>query len=189
MKLLTKILIALVVFFAIGFGYSYNQWQKDKDRANRMTVNYKDAIKQNNELNLTLKELNSEQEKRVKVLTDSLKIKPKKVKEYINTVIHDTIRDTIMIKLTLVEPFTYKFTQDTGCFHLAGLVNNKNEIPVLQFTELDYDNTIEALIYQDRQQWQFLFIKSKFLGKKYNELATFSKCGVSTVQKINIIKK
>lgn len=189
MKLTTKILIAFVVFLAIGFGYSYNQWQKDKDRADRMTVNYADAIKKDYELNLTLKELNSEQNKRIEVLTDSLKIKPKKVIQYINTAIHDTIYDTIMINLTLVEPFTYEFTKDTGCFTLSGLVNNKNEVPILQFTKLGYDNTVEALIYEQRKEWRFLFIHSRFLGKKYHELSTFSKCGTSTVQQINIIKR
>ena len=131
MKLTTQILIGLVIFFAIGFGYSYNKWQKDKDRADRMTTNYQDVINQNSELNLTLKELNSEQKKRIEVLTDSLKIKPKKVIQYVHTVIHDTIYDTITIKLTLIEPFTYEFTKDTGCFHLAGLVNNKKEVPIL----------------------------------------------------------
>ena len=189
MKLTTQILIGLVIFFAIGFGYSYNQWQNNKDRADRMTTNYQDVINQNSELNLTLKELNSEQKKRIEVLTDSLKIKPKKVIQYINTAINDTIHDTISVPLIIVKPFTYEFTKDTGCFHLAGLVNNKNEVPILQFTELGYDNTIEALIYEERHQWQFLFIKSKIWGKKYHELATFSKCGTSTVQQINIIKR
>lgn len=186
---LSTILIIIIVFLSTGLLVSYTQWQKNKDRADRMETNYKDIVKDNNEQNLTYKELNKQQKQRIDRLVDSVKIKPKKALEYVYITIKDTIHDTIEVRLTLTEPFTYEFTKDTACFHIEGLVNNKNKIPKLQFTELDYNNTVEYLVYQQRKKWKFLFIQSRFLGKKQNELQTFSKCGESTTQKINIIKK
>ena len=154
-----------------------------------MSINYKEAINDNNELNLKYTELNQIQKKRIDRLTDSLKIKPQKVKEYVYVNIYDTIHDTIRVELKLIEPFTYKFSKDTACFSIEGLINNKNDIPEMQFTQLYYSNNVEYLIYWERKKWEFMFIKSRLFGKKENQLEVISKCGYSTVQKINIIKK
>lgn len=189
MKLTTKILIIAVVLLSIALGLFYHQWQNNKDRADRMSINYNDVVKENFDLNLKYSELNEFQKKRIDRLTDSLKIKTKKVKEYVYVNITDTIHDTIRIELTLIEPFTYKFSKDTACFSIEGLINNKNDIPELQFTQLEYSNNVEYLIYCQRKKWEFWFIKSRLFGKKENQLEVISKCGTSTVQKINLIKK
>lgn len=189
MNLLTKISIALIILLSIATTIFFVQWQKNKDRADRMSLNYKEVVNENNELNLAYEELNVIQKERIDNVIDSLKVKVKRVKEYVYIHTTDTIHDTIQVQLTIIEPFTYEFTKDTACFHVQGLVNNKNEVPILQFTKLDYNNTVEYLIYQQRRKWKFLFIKSRFLGKKENKLETISKCGESTVQKINLIKK
>jgi len=114
MRLSTKILTGLLAIFLIASFYFYKNWQYENKRAERMIVNYNDVVKQNYELNLKYSELNEIQRKRFDRLTDSLKIKTKKVKEYVYVNITDTIHDTIRIELTLIEPITM-FNRSAFC--------------------------------------------------------------------------
>jgi len=63
--MLNKILIGVCVLFGIGFFISYTNWQSNKDRADRMEVNYKEVIKSSYELELRFNELNDIQKKKI----------------------------------------------------------------------------------------------------------------------------
>ena len=181
--LAAALVLGIVVFFLVKSNLSL------RNTSQRLTTNLQEVVEENKQFILKYDELNKVQKARIDELADSLKIKPKFVQEYINVVIHDTIRDTIQVTLVQTEPFTYKFTEDTACFHIEGLINNKDQKPKLSFTNLEYDNTIEGVLYLQRKQWKIWFIKSRFLGHKEAKLETFSKCGKSTIDDIKIIKK
>jgi len=187
--MLNKILFILIIVLGIGCFISYTNWQSNKERADRMTVNYKEAVKDNHELNLKYKELTDEQRNKIDKLTDSLKIKPKTVKEFVEVVIVDSIPYPVETIVTKIDSNTFEFNRDTACFHIKGLTKITSTSPIITITELTYNNTVDYIVYTQRREWKFLFIKCRWFGKKETKLEVVPECGETTVQKINLIKK
>jgi len=186
---MNKYLIGIVIALGISLGAVINSSIKQKHRANRMTEQYQKSLNDNKSLELTYKELNSDQRDRIKELSDSLDIKPKKIKEYVNIYITDTIIDTVFAEVTRVDSNTYAFAKDTACFMVKGLVHITPIAPIIQITELQYSNTIEYIVYLNRREWKFLFVRSKFLGKKYVDIDVIQECGTAKVEDVKLIKR
>ena len=191
MGFLNKILLVIIIILVIFGGTFFMLHKSVKDKANRIEVAYGNLEKDNKLISLKHKELTNRQKIQIIKLTDSLKIKPKFVTEYVYIKTTDTITliDTIYKEGKKINPGIYSFNQDTGCFHIEWVVDAINKIPKSALTNLIYDNKIEYLVYLKRREKKFWFIKYKSWFKKDATLETFSKCGESKVEVINIIKK
>lgn len=186
-SIIVILFILSLMFFS---GFLMNKVIEYRDNYKRMESMYKETENANKLLSLKHDELLISTQNRIKELSDSLKIKPKKIKEYVTVVVKDsTLKDTFEVETFIKDTNIYQFNKDTACFSINGFIDNTDSIPSLYFTGLYYDNKIEYIIYEQRKEWNFLFIRSRFLGKKETQLHTFSKCGESTVEDIKIIKK
>lgn len=186
---MNKYLLLLVVMLGVSLFFTGKYAINKKADYVRVNNNYQESVEKNKQIVATYEELNKVQKKKISDLADSLKVKPKFIKEVILVNVGDTIRDTIPVEVVKVKPFVYTFSKDTACFSIDGIINNEDKAPKLSFTKLQYNNEISGVLYIQRKQWKMWFIKSRFLGQKEAKLETFSECGTSTIEDIKIIKK
>lgn len=187
--MLNKILTALLAISFVFIGVLYKSNHINKNTAIRLEDNYNSSIKENKVLHLKMNELSNELYGRIDSLSYKLKIKPKQITRYVHIRTIDTVRivDTVFSKAIKIDSILYAFNKDTACFHISGLIKSS---PIsIAFTELEHKNNIEYLLFLERNEWEWWFIRSRLFGRKIVKLETFSDCGISTVEEIEIIKK
>lgn len=191
MGLFKKIFIAVFILLIIStFGLGKLYWDS-KQKAERIEASYKSLEDDNKTLTLRYSELNIRQKNQIDSLSDSLKVKPKFITRYVRIVTNDTIyiTDTVYIHGEYVAEGIYSFSKDTSCFSMDWVVDINNIIPKSAITQLSYNNEIEYLLYLERRQRQWWFIKYRSWFKKDAKLKSVSKCGKSKVEDIEIIKR
>lgn len=81
-------------------------------------------------------------------------------------------------------PTSTPVIDSTKCLTIKGFVKYENDSLKLKITERVFNNKTDAVAYWERQQWSFLGIKTRFLGKKQFTAKTYNDCGESTIMKI-----
>jgi hypothetical protein len=82
-------------------------------------------------------------------------------------------------------PLTVPVTDISECLTIKGNIQYTNDSLSLQITDREFNNTSDIIQHTQRKEWKFLFIKSRFLGKRYTEVTIKDKCGTSQTFIIN----
>lgn len=179
-KNLKLIFIVLLIIAAV---WIYKDWQFQKIENIRQTENNRQArisdslhfstqILNANELKDYLQYENSD----LKNKLSKAGIKESRVKEITNT--------NYVYKDTTYKEYKGPFIDSTKCLTIKGIVNTNGTVSI---TERQFRNNTSAVAYWERNQWKFLGIKTRFLGKKKMTAKVFDDCGESKI--INIQKK
>lgn len=100
----------------------------------------------------------------------------------------DTLRSTDITRIVSAVrnniPTSMPFKDSTGCLKISGKIRYENDSLKLDIISREFNGKTQAVAYTERKQWQFWFIKSRFLGKKQMTAKVFDECGNSQVVKI-----
>ncbi len=121
-----------------------------------------------------LKEHFEYQNKDLKYKLAKAGIKTDRVKEIISSNYY--YRDSIQKKY-----FAGKFIDSTKCLLIKGEIDTNG---VITIKDRQFKNKMDAVAFWERRQWNFLGIKTRFLGKKEMTAKIFDDCGNSKVIQI-----
>lgn len=180
LKNLKNIFIVLLIIGAVWFYKDYefqkteNIRQTENNRQIRISdsLHYSAQILNANELKDYLEYENSD----LKNKLSGAGIKTNRIKEIVST--EYFFKDSI-IKKYIPGPFI----DSTKCLTIKGFVDSTG----VTITSREFKNKTDAVAYWERRQWNFLGIKTRFLGKKQMTAKVFNNCGESQI--ININKK
>ena len=183
--------IVLFVIMATSISVLYKNLQKEKDRANREQENVSQLLKEKEAriatLELTTKEFISNMDRRTDSILHELKINPRRVTEVstITNNYYDTVKIEITPKPVTVDGKTqYPVAVDKDCLKIRGFMTVRDTIPTLTLKEIKWDNTIDIVVYWDRNK--FLGLK---IGKKVFSTKATADCGEVKIRDIKIVKK
>lgn len=180
------ILLGLIVIVLIsGFAF-FKLWQTEREKRRIGEQNIESLMLSHEKeldlvLKLTAKEIKKLKPELVKLIKDSLNIKPKQLKSVVTTIYHH-IYDTAKAPLIELNDsiFTFKHSFDS-CIKTSGRVDINNEVIYFDNTEINNKNT--SVMYWERKH-KILFIK---WGKKWYSKTINNCTGKTTVEKIDII--
>ena len=170
-------LIGLVGY--IVWIYKDREFQKaenERQTENNEQIRKSDSLRFSTQI-LNANELKEHFEYQNKDLKDKLAkagIKTDRVKEIISSNYY--YRDSIQKKY-----FAGKFTDSTKCLLIKGEIDTNG---VITIKDRQFKNKMDAVAFWERRQWNFLGIKTRFLGKKEMTAKIFDDCGNSTVKQI-----
>ncbi len=175
-------LIAILVLVGIAVWF-YKDYQYQKEENIRQTENSSqlrkaDSLRFASQI-LSLNEIKDYLEYQNSDLKNNLikdGIKVNRIKEIVSTKYN--YKDTI-IKKYISGPFI----DSTKCLTIKGFVDSSG----VTITDRQFTNKTDAVAYWERRQWNFLGIKTRFLGKKQMTAKVYNECGDSKT--ININKK
>lgn len=199
----TKI-IAIVVFILliVSIHYLYKKYSYEKSERQRVELNSQnlrklDSVRFVKQI-LTDKELNEYLQYTNKSLSDSLVklgIKKNKVIEIVSTkyIYKDTTTKSTDISnlIPSIKDNTKKISNwedNSECLSLKGEVVYDNGKLNVTVKSKEFHNTTDAVVYEERRQWKFLFFKTRFLGKKQFTAKVFNSCGKSETVSIQVKK-
>lgn len=187
---MNKYLLIVTAILAVLLFFAGKKIINDSKTIDRIEQAYKVAEDDNKALVLKYNELNKRQKDRINKLSDSLKIKPKFITEYVYIKIRDaiTITDTVFIPTTKIVDDFFTFKEDTACFSIEGVINIEDSIPSIAITKYKYDNNSEYLVYLERRKMEWWIFKYKSLRKKDVTLEVISECGTVNVENVKLIK-
>ena len=154
------------------FQKAENERQTENNRQTRIA----DSLRFSTQI-LNANELKEHFEYQNKDLKDKLAkagIKTDRVKEIISSNYY--YRDSIQKKY-----FAGKFIDSTKCLLIKGEIDTNG---VITIKDRQFKNKMDAVAFWERRQWNFLGIKTRFLGKKEMTAKIFDDCGNSTVVQI-----
>ena len=154
------------------FQKSENERQTENNRQTRIADSLKFSMQILNEKEIA-EHLNYEN----KDLKDKLTkagIKQGRIKEIISTNYY--YRDSIQKKY-----YAGAFVDSTKCMVIKGVIDSTG---VVTIKDRQFKNKMDAVAFWERRQWNFLGIKTRFLGKKQMTAKVFDDCGNSTVIQI-----
>jgi len=170
-------LIGLVGY--IVWLYKDREFQKAENE--RQTEN-NEQIRKSDSLRFSAQILNANELKEYfeyqnKDLKDKLAkegIKESRIKEIISSKYY--YRDSIQKKY-----YAGEFIDSTKCLVIKGGIDTNG---VVTIKDRQFKNKMDAVAFWERRQWNFLGIKTRFLGKKEMTAKIFDDCGNSTVVQI-----
>lgn len=110
------------------------------------------------------------------IVSQSLKYKDSESRTTDITKIVDAVKNNIPTSTPIID--------STKCLTIKGFVKYENDSLKLSITERIFNNKTDAVAYWERRQWNFLGIKTRFLGKKQFTAVNYSDCGESKTMKI-----
>lgn len=81
-------------------------------------------------------------------------------------------------------PKQQEWTDTTKCQTIKGLVSFDGQKLKVVVNDREFKNKSDAVAYWERREWNFLGIKTRFLGKKQFTSKVFDECGESKIMKI-----
>lgn len=189
---MTKYLIIALLAALAYIGFQQNRISKVKEDRDRHEHNYNElnnsTKKQIQQLKLTKKEFEQQYKDSIKHLTDSLKIKQKRVIKYITNTIVDY--DTMYVEVPVIKlsDSTYQFNDNSGCFDITGNVTGRFiGGPQVSIIEKSYINKTEYLVHQENK---YKFFLKNWLKKdsKINKLEVIPECGKVFYKEVEIVK-
>ncbi|MES2813241.1 MAG: hypothetical protein V4670_12275 [Bacteroidota bacterium] len=189
------ILIVVGVALAIWF---FKDWQFQKSENIRQTENARqlrisDSLKMTSQVLTTseIKEYLEYQNKDLKKKLESAGIKENKVQSIItnNYYYKDTITQTTDVSPLIKSiingtPDNQTFQDTTKCQTTKGKIVFDGKKLEIKINDREFKNKTDAVVYQERKQWQFLGIKTRFLGRRQFTSKLFDDCGSTTILKI-----
>ncbi len=76
------------------------------------------------------------------------------------------------------------FIDTTKCQTIKGKITYSGKDLKVEINSREFKNKTDAVVYQERRQWKFFGIKTRFLGKKQLTAKVFDDCGESKIIKI-----
>lgn len=193
-KIKNYAIIVLTVFvLLLAWQYKSMRGKRDKERATaeRWQGNFMDQLKQNRTIVLTYKEWMKVRSDSIARLMDSLKIKPKTVTKYEQTIIDNSVHDTIYIPTKLIGKLEWEFNDTiNACTTYSGIVKIITDSLTVhgvnvKRTAFNDTNILDAF-YHWRQKGRFLFWKTYYKDKI--DMTSVPKCGVATTKTVEILK-
>ncbi len=188
-------LIIVGIALAIWF---FKDWQYQKAENIRQTENASQLRKQDS-LNLasqvlTAAEIKDYLEYQNKDL--QFKLKQSGIKEsrlesitsnnyyYKDTVKQSTDVSKLINSIRLGNADEQSFADTTKCQTIKGKIKYSGKDLKVEIDYREFKNKTDAVVYQERRQWKFFGIKTRFLGKKQFTSKVFDECGESKIIKI-----
>lgn len=190
------VLIALVVWFYKDYTYQKSENIRQSENAQQLrradSTKYAEQILKLEELRDYLTYQNPDLKKKLEA--DKIKL------SRIESIISQTLRykDSAATTQDLEEllkaikgktPSRTPFTDSTACLTNKGYLEYVNDSLKIVFTSREFKNKADAVVYWQRRQWNFLGIKTRFLGKKEVVSKTYSPCGDIKTTKIEKLKE
>lgn len=190
-----NILLIAALIVAVWF---FKDWQHQKSENKRQAENARqlrisDSLNLANQL-LTNKEIKEYLEYQNKDLKNKLSTAGVKFDKIKSIITHNYYYKDTTTQVTDVSPLIksikdgipdkQEFIDTTKCLTTKGcIIFDGSKLKVL-FNDREFKNKSDAVVYQERREWTFLGIKSRFLGKRQFTAVNFDECGVSKVLKI-----
>lgn len=197
-SLLKNICIGFVIFLALAFVWVWKDKEHYKEESKRQSENVSWQIKYDS-LRFSSQVL-SENEIKDHIIYNDPELKKKleaaNIKmSRIESLISQTLkyRDTVNRETDvsgLVEaiknsvPKSQSWSDSTHCIKVKGSVSYDGEKLKVIVSDRQFENKADAVAYWERRQWNFLGIKTRFLGKKVFTAKVFDDCGESQIMKI-----
>jgi hypothetical protein len=190
-----NILIVVAIAFAIWF---FKDWQYQKEENIRQTENARqlrisDSLRLTSQI-LTTQEMKEYLEYQNKDLQSKLKqsgIKESRLESITtNNYYHkDTTKQSTDVSKLINSIRTgttdeQSFIDTTKCQTIKGKIIYSGKDLKVQINSREFKNKTDAVVYQERRQWNFLGIKTRFLGKRQFTSKVFDDCGESKILKI-----
>lgn len=191
-----KQIIQVVVVIAIT--WLFMNWQYQKEENIRQTENAR-QLRMSDSLNLVNQLLNANEikdylEYQNKDLQTKLKqsgIKESRLESITsnNYYYKDTTRQSTDVS-KLINSIRSGFADEqsfidtTKCQTIKGKIKFSGKDLKVEINSREFKNKTDAVVYQERRQWNFLGIKTRFLGKKQFTSKVFDNCGESKIMKI-----
>lgn len=170
-------IVALCIMLTWVFkDYEFQKKENERQTENNEQIRKSDSLRFSTQI-LNANELKEHFEYENKDLRNKLAkegIKESRVKEIISSNYY--YRDSIQKKY-----FAGKFTDSTKCLLIKGEIDTNG---VITIKDRQFKNKMDAVAFWERRQWNFLGIKTRFLGKKEMTAKIFDDCGNSTVVQI-----
>lgn len=179
--IIKNIRLLFIVALCIGLVWIYKDREFQKAENIRQTENNRqktiaDSLRFSAQI-LNANELKEHFEYENKDLRNKLEkygIKESRIKEIISSKYY--YRDSIQKKYYVGE-----FIDSTKCLTIKGTIDTNG---VVTISDRQFKNKMDAVAYWERRQWNFLGIKTRFMGKKQMTAKVFDDCGNSTVVQI-----
>ncbi|WP_123923471.1 hypothetical protein [Flavobacterium tructae] len=110
------------------------------------------------------------------IVSQTLKYRDTTKKETDVSGLVDAIKNSI--------PKEQSWSDTTKCMTVAGVASFDGQKLKVIVNERQFKNKSDAVAYWERREWNFLGIKTRFLGKKQFTAKTFDECGESRIMKI-----
>jgi len=177
LKNIKLIAILLLVGVAVWFykDYQFQKLENIRQTENNSQLRKADSLHFASQI-LSLNEMKDYLEYQNSDLKNNLAkdgIKTNRIKEIISTKYN--YKDTIIKKYV-----SGPFIDSTKCLTIKGFVDSSG----VTITDRQFHNKTDAVAYWERNQWSFLGIKTRFLGKKQMTAKVYDECGESKTIKI-----
>jgi hypothetical protein len=172
--------IIFIVILIAGAIWFYKDWQFQKAENIRQTEN-NSQLRKADSLRFTTQILSlNETKDYLQYQNSDLKnnlakdgIKTNRIKEIVST--------TYKYKDTIIKKYVSgPFIDSTKCLTIKGFVDSTG----VTITDRKFTNKTDAVAFWERNQWKFLGIKTRFLGKKQMTAKVYDECGESRTIKI-----
>lgn len=121
-------------------------------------------------------------------------VKTNKVERIITNNVHYINKDTIhydldSLKHAIINDLEAEklITYSDSCLSINGVVKYDKNILSFDLIDKEFKNKTDVVVFTERKQWKFLFIKSKLFGKKYSTAKVFNNCGESYTTDVNVV--
>lgn len=199
MRIYIYIIIAIVAMALTGTGiWIYKDWKFQKAENARQTENGRQTrigdstgVIQQVLTKEEIKEFLQYRDKELLAKLTASGIKTNKVESIIthNYYYKDTttqVTDVSPLINSIIKgiPDHQDFIDTTKCQTTKGSVVFSGKKLEIKINDREFKNKTDAVVYEERKQWKFLFIKSRFLGKRQFTAKNFNECGESKILKI-----
>lgn len=185
------ILIALLVWFYKN--YEFQKAENIRQTENIRQIRMMDSLKFHVQ-NLSAAEIKDYLEWENKDLKNKLsrdKINASRIESIISSKL--TYKDSVNrnwdledIRKAILEsnPLEKEIIDTSKCLTIKGKIKFDGSKLSLDISEREFKNKNDAVVYWERKQWKFLFIKSRLFGKKQFTQKIYNDCGDATMVKI-----
>ena len=187
-----------VVLLVVAVVWFYKDYQHQKSENQRQTENVSQLRKADSlrftSQNLTLSEIKDyleyqNQDLKNKLANEGIKLNRIQSLVSSNYYYRDTTsRETDVTGLVEAIknsiPKTQSWTDTTKCMTTKGTVSFDGQKLKVTVNDREFKNKSDGVAYWQRRQWNFLGIKTRFLGKKEFTATQFDECGESRVMRI-----
>lgn len=189
--ILFAILVALLVWFYKN--YEFQKAENIRQTENIRQIRMMDSLKYHVQ-NLSAAEIKDYLEWENRDLKNKLnrdKINMSRIESIISTKLNykDSVNknwDLEDIRKAILEsnPLEKEIIDTSKCLTIKGKIKFDGSKLSLDISEREFKNKNDAVVYWERKQWKFLFIKSRLFGKKQFTQKIYNDCGDATMVKI-----
>ncbi|MFV5697744.1 hypothetical protein ACM55H_05190 [Flavobacterium sp. ZT3R17] len=103
---------------------------------------------------------------------------------YKDTIKRETDISNLVVAIKNSIPKSQEWSDTTKCQTIKGIVSFDGQKLKVVVNDREFKNKSDAVAYWERRQWNFLGLKTRFLGKKQFTSKVFDECGENRIIKI-----